>query len=234
MKKVSCIICAYNEGPRIGNILKVVMNNSLLDEIIVVNDGSVDNTEKEALKFKGIKFIGHEKNLGKSSSMLDGLNNAKNDIVMFLDADLIDLTSDNITQLIKPVIEDSIDMTMAMCNYDFVLNTFSKLFGVEVPNGQRAIKKEIAKEILKNAIGYSVELQMNQYILENNLKFLVVNWCNVKAPLKRKKDGIKKGFIGTIIGFKQLATKVPLTQIIKQMLIMGKLSNRYKKELNIK
>jgi glycosyltransferase involved in cell wall biosynthesis len=215
MKKVSCIICAYNEGPRIGNILKVVMNNSLLDEIIVVNDGSVDNTEKEALKFKGIKFIGHEKNLGKSSSMLDGLNNAKNDIVMFLDADLI-------------------DMTMAMCNYDFVLNTFSKLFGVEVPNGQRAIKKEIAKEILKNAIGYSVELQMNQYILENNLKFLVVNWCNVKAPLKRKKDGIKKGFIGTIIGFKQLATKVPLTQIIKQMLIMGKLSNRYKKELNIK
>ena len=43
--KVSCIIAAYNEGPRIGAVLDAISNNSLIDEIIVVNDGSKDNTQ---------------------------------------------------------------------------------------------------------------------------------------------------------------------------------------------
>jgi len=233
VKKVSCIICAYNEGPRIGDILKVVINHPLLDEIIVVDDGSSDNTAREVLKFEEIRFFKHEKNLGKSRSMLDGCNNAKNDLLMFLDADLIGLTTDNITQLVKPVQNGLVDMTMTICKYDFVLNGFSKLLGVEITSGERVIKKEIAKNILKNAIGYSVEIQMNQHILDNNLKFIVVSWLNVKPPFKRKKEGIKKGVLSTFIGFKQLITKVSLIHIIIQMLKMGKLSGRYKKELNI-
>jgi len=233
VNKVSCIICAYNEGPRIGNILEVVTNHSLIDEIIVVNDGSSDNTEIESLKFKTVKFIRHRKNLGKSQSMLDGCNKAKNDLVLFLDADLIGLTSDNITQLVKPVQEGLVDMTMSICRYDFVLNAFSKILGVEIPNGQRVIKKKIAKKVLKNSFGYSIELQMNQYILEKNIKFFVVSWLNVKPPLKRYKTGIKKGIFTNIVGFKQLITKVSLIQIIKQLLFMGKLSNKYKKELNM-
>jgi glycosyltransferase involved in cell wall biosynthesis len=232
MKKISCIIPAYNEEPRIGNILKVLVNHPLIDEIIVVDDCSSDNTEKEALKFEGIKIVKHEKNLGKSRSMLDGCEIAKNDSVMFLDADLIGLTTDNITQIVKPVLDGLVDMTMTICNYDFILNSFSKLLGVEIPNGERVIKKEIAKKILKNATGYSIEIQMNQHFLEYNLKFIVISWLNVAAPSKRKKNGLEGIFL-TFIGLKQLITNVSISQIIKQMLVMGKLSARYKKELNI-
>ena len=233
MNKVSCIISAYNEEARIGNIIESVIDHSLIDETIVVDDGSIDSTEAEALKFKKVRLIKHRKNLGKSCSMLDGCNNAKNDLVMFLDADLDGLTSDNITQLVKPVQDGLVDMTMTICGYDCLLNALSKILGVEIPNGQRVIKNKIAKKVLKNSIGYSFELQMNQYILENNLKFIVVNWLNVSAPLKKNKQGIKKGIITNIVGFKQLITKISLIQMIKQMLIMGKLSNKYKKELNM-
>ena len=83
-KKVSCIICAYNERSRIGNILNVSSNHPLIDEIIVVDDGSSDNLGKEIIKFEGVRYIKHNKNLGKSFSMLDGCYKAKNKFVLFL------------------------------------------------------------------------------------------------------------------------------------------------------
>lgn len=233
MKKVSCIICAYNEEPRIGNVIKDILNHPLLDEILIVDDGSSDDTSRESLKFEGIKVIRHEKNLGKARSMLDGCNNSKNDLVMFLDADLVGLTHDNITELVKPVQDGLVDMTMTMCKYDFVVNAFIKLLGAEILSGERVLKKEIAKKILKNATEYSAEIQMNQHILDNNLKFIAVNWQNVTAILKRKKEGTKGGISHNISVFKQLVKTLSLNRTIKQIFIMGKLSAKYKKELKI-
>jgi len=233
MKKVSCIICAYNEEPRIGNVLKAVLNHPILDEIIVVDDSSTDNTSREALKFKGVRVIRHKKNLGKTRSMLDGCKNAKNEVVMFLDADLIDLTYDNIMQLVKPVLMGLVDMTMAICKYNFPVNALIKLVDLELISGQRVLKREMAIKNLKNVPGYGAEVKINQYILDNNLKFLTVKWLNVRAATRQKERDIIKSVRSHIIGFRQLVTTISFTKIIKQILIMGKLSAKYKKELNI-
>ena len=234
MKKVSCIICAYNEEPRISNVIKDVLNHPLLDEIIIVDDGSSDNTSREALKFKGIKVIRHKKNSGKARSMLDGCNNAKNDVVMFLDADLVGLTHDNITQLVKPVIAGLVDMTMVICKYDFPQNVLIKLVSYDLFSGQRVLGRERAIKILKNVPGYAGETKINQYILDNNLKFIVIKWLNVRPILQREKDGIVKAVLNTIIGTRQILTISSLNQTIKQLRFMGKLSNKYRKELNIR
>ena len=71
MKKISCIIPAYNEEKNISNVLDVLLKFLHKDifEIIVVNDCSSDKTEEILRNFSEIKIIQNEKNLWKSASV---------------------------------------------------------------------------------------------------------------------------------------------------------------------
>jgi cellulose synthase/poly-beta-1,6-N-acetylglucosamine synthase-like glycosyltransferase len=86
---VSILIPAYNEEKTIAGTINSVLN---LDypkdkiEIIVLNDGSTDNTEKIAKSFKGIKVI-TKPNSGKADSLNYGINIAKNEFIAAVDAD---------------------------------------------------------------------------------------------------------------------------------------------------
>jgi glycosyltransferase involved in cell wall biosynthesis len=229
MKKISCIISALNEEPRIADVLKAVSNHPLIDEIIVVDDGSTDNTSKEALKFKDVKVIRHEKNKGKTRSMLEGCYNTENDLVLFLDADLVDLNSDNISQLVKPVLNGSVDMTIGMIKHDTRLYITATILLYGCFSGQRAMKKEIALNTLENVIGYGAEATFNKYVLDNNLKFIIVNWLNVKAILRYKETGFRKGVSSFLLTLKDMFIVAPPLKFLKQVLLMRKLSKKYKK-----
>ena len=104
MIKLSVLIPAYNEGKRIRDNLeytKKILNSLKIDyEIILINDGSRDNTLKEAKKVKNIKILTYNKNLGKGNALKYGFQNSKGDLVCFLDADL-DLDPSLIGSFIK-------------------------------------------------------------------------------------------------------------------------------------
>lgn len=94
-RSISVIIPCFNEGRRIyENVRKIknyLENNFESFEIIVVNDGSLDNTGEELEKLQhefSVKIIKHEKNRGKGKTVKDGFLASKNEIVMFLDADM--------------------------------------------------------------------------------------------------------------------------------------------------
>jgi len=231
MAKISCVISAFNEGPRIGNVLRSVTNHPLVDEVIVVDDGSSDNTSEEALKFKGIKIIRHKKNGGKTLSMYDGCLNSKNDLVMFLDADLVGLTTVNITRLIKPILNGSVDMSIGMVKHDSRFYIIGTIMAHGSYSGQRVMKKEIAILNLNKVHGFSGEAMMNKYILDNNLKFIVINWLNVRAK-KRSKEIGKIASIGSYIKtLRDLFIVVPPLKMIKQLILMRKLSAKYEKNI---
>lgn len=91
MDKLSIIIPAYNEKDTIREIIAKVQAadiGGLEREIIVVDDGSKDGTRDILRELPGIRYIFHEKNLGKGGAVKTGFKNATGDILIIQDADL--------------------------------------------------------------------------------------------------------------------------------------------------
>ena len=109
-QKVSVIIPAYNEENTVANVVEVIKNVSCVDEIIVVNDGSSDNTAEEASK-AGAIVITHEINKGKGEALFTGYKSAECDIIAFIDADIHNLTSKKVEAMIKTILTGKTEIT---------------------------------------------------------------------------------------------------------------------------
>ena len=92
MVKISIVIPAYNEEKRIKKTLDRCLyyfgSKKISFEIIVVNDGSKDNTSKIVRKYKKVRLISYFPNQGKGYSVKKGMLASKGDYVLFSDADL--------------------------------------------------------------------------------------------------------------------------------------------------
>lgn len=89
----SIIVPVYNEEENINKLLNEIINSikTITDyEIIVVNDGSQDQTKNELIKFNlyNIKIINHEKNLGQSAAIYSGIQSSYYDNIITIDGDL--------------------------------------------------------------------------------------------------------------------------------------------------
>lgn len=90
---ISIIIPAYNESLRISKTLNKILsfiedNNEYDFEVIVVNDGSNDNTNEVVLSFANVVLIDNKVNKGKGSVIRQGMLSAQGDYLLFSDADL--------------------------------------------------------------------------------------------------------------------------------------------------
>ncbi len=109
--KVSVVIPAFNEEYTIRHVVETAKKVSSIDQIIVVDDGSTDNTYIMASMVEGITLLRHSNNKGKGLAMKTGLKSAKNDIVLFLDADLSEIKQEQIEAIIQPIIDGEADLT---------------------------------------------------------------------------------------------------------------------------
>lgn len=86
MEAFSIILPAKNEALALGTLLTDLLRNYPNAEIIVVNDGSTDNTA-EVCRIPGVTLIDHPYSMGNGAAIKTGARNAKHDIIVFLDAD---------------------------------------------------------------------------------------------------------------------------------------------------
>jgi len=84
--KVSVVIPAKNEATSLKLLLPEIKGLDLVDEIIVVNDGSNDNTSKICRKFQ-VKEIRHPISLGNGAGVKAGARAASGDVIVFMDGD---------------------------------------------------------------------------------------------------------------------------------------------------
>jgi len=169
MIKTAAIICAYNEQKTIVSLLKNVCDIPFFDEIIVINDGSQDTTGLliKELKAHTIRDIHSQENKGKGYAMAMGVELAKVEYLVFIDADLLNFTSVHANQLLSPLINGEADMVLGQATdtlINYKINPFKNL------SGQRALKKKDILPILERMkpAGYGVETLINLHYKANH------------------------------------------------------------------
>ncbi|MFV9567498.1 glycosyltransferase family 2 protein [Thermoanaerobacter mathranii] len=190
---ISVVIPAFNEGKNIGRVLSVLETIDMIDEIIVVNDGSTDDTKEQALKHD-VKLVDLPKNQGKGKALKAGIDNAKGDIIVMLDADLIGLTEKHFVNLVSPVLKDEADMTIGIFSGGRKSTDFAQKVAPFL-SGQRAIKRQFLENIEKMEISkFGVEIALNKHAKKNKLRVLNVPLENLSHVMKEEKLGLIKGF----------------------------------------
>ena len=90
--KLSIIIPCYNESKDIANNVETVkqylLDKNIEYELILVNDGSKDNTKEVIESIPDVLALSYEPNRGKGGAVKEGIENATGDYVLFMDADL--------------------------------------------------------------------------------------------------------------------------------------------------
>mgnify|MGYP000726684264 CR=1 FL=1 len=148
-QRISIIIPAFNEEARIGNVIEPLFREKDFFEIIVIDDGSSDKTSEVAKGFFGVRVVKLDRNQGKGAAIIRGIEEARGDILVFIDADLVGLTKNHIRALVKPVADGGAEATLGVFRKDW---------------------KKI-KEIIKQDLKDLKTLDINKIFLRKKRKF---------------------------------------------------------------
>ena len=205
---ISVIIAAYNEERTLSSIIEIVRSWGHAKEIIVIDDGSGDQTVKSVRQFvPGIILIRHAKNQGKAAAMVDGIRKSSGSVLLFLDADTVGLTHKDLDSMVKPVVRRSADMVLGAARFwsAGVFEPFNNL------TGQRVIlKSTLLPELSKmRSLGYGVELFINK--LHEGKRVKTVRLPHVFILGKREKQTLPDALQSYVKEIREL-----LTQLITQ------------------
>lgn len=187
--KVAAIIPAYNEEKHILSVVNTLINTPIVDEIIVIDDGSTDNTANILKNIENITILINEKNYGKSYSIERGINNTNADILFFCDADLQDFTPEIATKIIEPVINRQKDMFIGIRNN--ISQKALTLFAIN--SGERTLRRKLWETMpnyFKHRYRLEVGLNITAYKYGNGYGYQKFPYYQT---LKEVKYGIFKG-----------------------------------------
>ena len=226
MKNISVIVCAFNEEKTIAKVLRTIAKNHDICEIIVINDGSDDGTAiiLENLKDKlNLKVIELSENKGKGYAMATGVEQAKEEIIVFIDADISYLTSEHIDSLIYPILRKEADMVLGQPSetlINYKINPFKSF------TGERALLKEdilpILEKIKKSKFG--VETLINLFYKANGKRVKYIVLPGLIHPTKFKKTSTLKATKEYVNEGHEIA----LTALSNYELILQSLNNKFK------
>ncbi len=179
--KLSIIVPVYNEKNTISHVLERLFKLPFDKEIIVVDDGSNDGTDKILDEIKdrsqALKIFHHPKNLGKGAAIRTAKKHIEGDVVIIQDADL-EYDPSDIPKLLEPIISNKADAVFGsrflggphrvlyFWHYvgnkflTILSNMFSDLNLSDMETGYKAIRTEIFKKINieSNRFGFEPEI----------------------------------------------------------------------------
>ncbi|MGB4586122.1 MAG: glycosyltransferase family 2 protein [Rectinemataceae bacterium] len=230
MKNITVIICAYNEEQRIEKVLNAIAGSGVFEEIVVVDDGSTDETWQiiqDCKREYHLTAIRLQENKGKGNAMAIGVEHAHGEILLFWDADLVGSNEEHFLQLIRPIMNDEADMVLGQADGTLIpygVNIFKSL------TGERSLRKNDILPILEDmkASKFGVETLINLTFDSLGKRVKFVRLEHLYHPTKFEKTSqmqAMKEFVHeghhiafTYISNTSLVFKVASKQFVKLML----------------
>ena len=192
--KLSVIIPVYNEEKTIGEIVRRVQATGLVDEIVVVDDGSSDGSRAilAGLEEQGsVRVLLHEHNQGKGAAVRTGIRNANGELLLIQDADL-EYDPRDYPALLKPIDEGMADVVygsrflggprrpilfwnmVANKILTLVTNVLYNNILTDMETGYKLFRREVVQDMPLHAHGFEFEPEFTAKILKRKARIFEV------------------------------------------------------------
>lgn len=190
--RVAAIVPAFNEQETLADVLSVLKETNRVDEILVVSDGSTDDTVVIA-RALGVKTIHLHKNHGKGMALAIGASLTTAPVLVFVDGDIMNLSEYLLGQLIDPVVEGQASMNVGIRHRGWLIDFFHARFG-PLLSGIRCLERRVFDALPEAYVeGFAVETALNYSCRRQALPLETTVLHDLKHLVKERKRGLAAG-----------------------------------------
>lgn len=187
------VVPAYNEEVTIAGVVKPLLDAGIFEEVVVVDDGSTDDTAQIA-ENAGARVLQPAHNLGKGGAMLFGVNNAcaNDEVVAFFDADLYGLRPEHAHRLAEGIAK-GYDQVCGLRDKGAVANVLQLGYS-PIITGERMIRRWVLDALPETCWdGYCIETAINDMVHRYEGRTAIVFMPGVSMRTKSQKTGLFQG-----------------------------------------